>query len=147
MMAGRPVHRLLAPFPIAFLVGALASDLNFWWTGKPFWADAALWLSCGGLLTGAVASAAAVIALRSVEPACRRMPAAAVFGDGLVLLLTLWSVVHRFGDPIDAALPLGFILSAAAVLVLYIDGGIGGELTGRARAAGLARDARASKKR
>jgi uncharacterized membrane protein len=31
---GHPIHPMLVPFPIAFLVGTLAPDLAFWGTGR-----------------------------------------------------------------------------------------------------------------
>jgi uncharacterized membrane protein len=31
---GHPIHPMLVPFPIAFLVGTLATDLVFWGTGS-----------------------------------------------------------------------------------------------------------------
>ena len=43
-VGGHPIHPMLVPFPIAFLIGGFASDLVFWSNGDPFWARAALWL-------------------------------------------------------------------------------------------------------
>jgi CheY-like chemotaxis protein len=47
---------MLIPFPIAFLTGALATDLAYWWTGSPFWPQAAFWLLLAGLATGVLAA-------------------------------------------------------------------------------------------
>ena len=33
-IAGHPIHPMLVPFPIAFLIGALLSDVAFWDTGQ-----------------------------------------------------------------------------------------------------------------
>jgi uncharacterized membrane protein len=36
VIGGHPIHSMLVVFPIAFLVGALATDLAFWGTGDHF---------------------------------------------------------------------------------------------------------------
>jgi uncharacterized membrane protein len=36
-IGGHPIHPMLVPFPIAFLIGGFASDLVFWSSGDPFW--------------------------------------------------------------------------------------------------------------
>ena len=41
-IAGHPLHPMLIPFPVAFLVATLACDLIFWRTGNPAWATASL---------------------------------------------------------------------------------------------------------
>jgi uncharacterized membrane protein len=51
----------LVPFPIAFLVGALATDLALWGTANPFWSSASVWLIGAGLVMGALAAAAGLI--------------------------------------------------------------------------------------
>ncbi len=48
-IAGHPLHAMLIPFPIAFLLGALAADLAAWGTGDAFWTRAALWLAGAGV--------------------------------------------------------------------------------------------------
>ncbi|MBX6368656.1 MAG: hypothetical protein IRZ04_11785, partial [Rhodospirillales bacterium] len=55
-IAGHPIHPMLVPFPIAFLVGALVVDLAFASTGDPFWARAGFWLLLAGIVTGAAAA-------------------------------------------------------------------------------------------
>src|SRR3982750_895204 len=57
-IAGHPIHPMLIPFPIAFLVGALVSDLAFLATGNPFWAQASMWLIGAALVMGALAALA-----------------------------------------------------------------------------------------
>ena len=34
-IAGHPIHPMLIPFPVAFLVATLVCDLIFWRTGGP----------------------------------------------------------------------------------------------------------------
>jgi uncharacterized membrane protein len=125
---------MLIPFPIAFLVGALASDLAFWWTADPFWARASLWLTGAGLVTGALAAIVGLIDFLSIRRV-RELTAGWVhfLGNATALLLTFWSVLHRFGDPVDAVLPLGLIFSAMVAGILGVTGWYGGELAYRYR--------------
>lgn len=47
---------MLVVSPIAFLVGALATDLAFWRTDDHFWALASKWFLAIGMILGALAS-------------------------------------------------------------------------------------------
>ena len=57
-LLGHPIHPMLIPFPVAFLVGTFVSDLVFWRTGNPGWATASLWLLGSALIMGALAAIA-----------------------------------------------------------------------------------------
>src|SRR3712207_9188434 len=57
-IAGHPLHPMLIPFPIAFLVATFVCDLIFWRTGNGAWATATLWLLGAALLMAALAAAA-----------------------------------------------------------------------------------------
>ena len=39
-VAGHPIHPMLIPFPIAFLVATFVSDLIYWQTGNAAWSTA-----------------------------------------------------------------------------------------------------------
>ena len=42
-IAGHPIHPMLIPFPIAFLVTAFVTDLAAWQSGNAAWAVASMW--------------------------------------------------------------------------------------------------------
>jgi uncharacterized membrane protein len=42
-IAGHPIHPMLIPFPLTFLVTVLLCDIVFWATGNPFWTQVAFW--------------------------------------------------------------------------------------------------------
>jgi len=131
---GHPLHPMLVPFPIAFLVGALASDLAFASTSDPFWARASLWLVLAGLVMGVVAAAAGITDFLGDQRVRAHSAAWVHFGgNGLALLLTLWSVLHRWDDPAASVLPLGLILSIVVAGILMVTGWLGGELSYRYR--------------
>ena len=53
-----PIHPMLIPFPIAFLVATLVCDLIFWRTGNGAWSTASLWLLGAALVMAALAAVA-----------------------------------------------------------------------------------------
>src|SRR5438045_1374591 len=55
-IAGHPIQPMLVPFPIAFLVGTLISDLAYAATNDAFWAQASYWLLVGALVMAALAA-------------------------------------------------------------------------------------------
>lgn len=133
-IGGHPLHPMLVPFPIAFLVGALASDLAYWSTADPFWARASVWLAGAGLATGLIAAAAGFTDFIG-DRRVRAHSAAWVHfgGNGVALLLTLWSVLHRIDDSVAGVLPTGLILSLLVAGILMVTGWLGGELSYRHR--------------
>src|ERR687890_2408651 len=57
-IAGHPIHPMLIPFPIAFLVATFVSDLIFWRTGNAAWSTASLYLLGAALIMAALAALA-----------------------------------------------------------------------------------------
>ena len=60
-IAGHPIHPMLIPFPIAFLVSTFVCDLIFWRTGNSAWSTAALYLLGVALVMAALAAVAGLI--------------------------------------------------------------------------------------
>jgi uncharacterized membrane protein len=91
---GHPVHPILVPFPIAFLVGAFASDLAFLGSDDPFWARASAWLIGVGVVMGALAAVAGLTdflgsnRVRSITSAWVHF-----LGNALAMLLAIWNLV------------------------------------------------------
>lgn len=57
-IAGHPLHPMLVPFPVAFLVATLVCDLIFWRTGNTAWSTASLYLLGAALVFVALAGVA-----------------------------------------------------------------------------------------
>lgn len=55
-IAGHPVHPMVIPLPIAFLVATFVCDVIFWRTGAPPWSTASLYLLGAALITAALAA-------------------------------------------------------------------------------------------
>lgn len=127
-----PLHPMLVPLPIGFLVGALIADIAFVATGDGFWARGAFWLLIGGVITGLLAGLAGMIELLGL-PRARAMTSAWIHGLGNVLALALAAVniVVRWGDHVGAVNATGLVLSLIVVVILGVTGWIGGELSYR----------------
>lgn len=127
-----PLHPLLVPLPIGFLVGALVADIAFAASADAFWMRAAFWLLIGGVITGLLAGLAGIIELLGV-PRARAMTSAWIHGLGNVvaLVLALVNVILRWNDPVAPAGATGLVLSLVVVAILVVTGWIGGELSYR----------------
>jgi uncharacterized membrane protein len=131
-IGGHPIHPVLIPFPIAFLIGAFLTDLAYWLTGDPFWARGSFWLVGAGLVGGLLAAVFGLIDFFSIGRAREHLVGWIHFlGNATVLILALASLVVRWAEPTAAVLPWGLVLSAAIASILVVTGWIGGELTFR----------------
>ncbi|HEY8506635.1 MAG TPA: DUF2231 domain-containing protein [Gemmataceae bacterium] len=131
---GHPLHPAMIPFPIAFLTGALATDLAFWGTSDPFWARVSFWLLAAGLVTGAVAAVLGLIDFLTI-PRARNLTVGWVhfLGNAAALVLAAVTLGMRWEDPAAAVLPWGLVLTAAIAVLLAVTGWAGGELSYRHR--------------
>jgi uncharacterized membrane protein len=128
-IAGHPIHALLVPFPIAFLIAVFATDLAWWWLQDPFWARVSLWLAGAGAATGIVAGAFGTAELL-LGPTIRTRVAAWSHFLVAVMLLSVgvanWGV--RLADAEAAILPWGLYLSGLGTALVGVAGWLGGSL-------------------
>ena len=134
-IGGHPIHPMLVPLPITFLIAAFLCDLAFWSTGDPFWARVAVWSVGAGIVGGALAAAAGFTdymgddRVRALHEAHNHM-----IGNVAAMLLAIVSLIIRIiQGPEEAALPWGLLLSALITAILSYTGWLGGELSYRHR--------------
>lgn len=128
-LAGHPIHPMLVAFPIAYLLGALGSDLAFWWSGDPFWARVSLWIIGIGLLMGILAALAGVLDFMLVAEIRRHVTSWSHFLAAVTMLaLTAANWWLRVPDPTQGLLPWGMFLSAVSAVALSFAGWLGGKL-------------------
>ena len=133
-IAGHPIHPMLIPFPVAFLVGALASDLAFWASGREFWAAASTYLLRAAIVMALLAAIAGFTdffgdrRIREISHAWHHM-----LGNLLAVGLAVVNLIIRLDDPSSAILPLGLVLSAAVAAILLFTGWKGWDLVYRHR--------------
>ena len=135
-VAGHPLHPMLIPFPIAFLVATFVCDLAFWQTGNPALSTGALYLLGAALIMAALA---AVVGLADFlgERRIRQLYAAwhHMIGNVIVVLLSLWNWYRRYDGGEAAILPTGLLISLVVVLILLYTGWRGWEMVYKHRVA------------
>lgn len=128
-IAGHPIHPMLIPFPIAFFVAALVSDIVFWRAGGDFWATASFYLIGAAILTALAAALAGFTdffgdrRIRELSHAWQHM-----IGNLAAVGIAVVNFLIRVGDPISAVVPIGLSLSAATGIILVFTGWRGGDL-------------------
>jgi uncharacterized membrane protein len=134
-IAGHPLHPMVIPFPIAFLVSALATDIVFLNTGSEGWARASMWLLGAGI---SMALLAAVLGFTDFmgDRRVRQFREAWLHMIGNLIAVAVAAVnfyIRATGDYVAAVAPSGVTLSAAVVLLLLFNGWMGWELVYRRR--------------
>lgn len=134
-VAGHPLHPMIVPFPIAFLVSALFTDIAYLNTGDAGWAQASMWLLGAGI---SMALLAAVLGLTDFlgDRRVRAHQAAWLHMVGNVIAVAVAAVnfyLRAVGEATAAIAPAGVTLSAAVVLILLFTGWMGWELVYRHR--------------
>ena len=133
-IARHPLHPLLVILPIGCWIGAFVTDLTYVRGGAAHWAYVSTWLILGGLVTAAIAGAAGLIDFLS-EPRIRALRAAwwHLYGNLIVFVLAIVDFMFHFRDGAAAVLDTGIILSGLIVVLLGVNGWLGGELIYRHR--------------
>jgi uncharacterized membrane protein len=135
-IGGHPIHPMLIPFPIVFLLSTLVADIVFWATGNPAWATAAIWLLGAGILTALAAAIAGVIdfmgdqRIRALNDAWQHG-----LGNVIAVLIALFNWYWRYLYGVDGVLPLGLILSVVIAAILGFTAWKGGDLVYKHRVA------------
>lgn len=131
-IAGHPIHPMLIPFPVAFLVATLFCDLAFLRTGSPFWATAAIWLLGGALLFGVLAALAGLTDFLG-EPRIRQLMDAwyHFIGNAVAILLIIVNFYLRYVNGDAAVIPEGLLLSLVVVGIFLFTGWKGWEMVYR----------------
>ena len=132
-IGGHPIHPMIVPFPIGFLVATFVCDLVFWRTQNESWAIASMWLLGAGIVTAALAATIGFIdffgdrRIRGLRDAWLHM-----IGNTIAAVLAIVSFYLRWRYGAAAAvLPWGFLLSTIVFVLLLFNGWKGGELVFR----------------
>ena len=129
-IGGHPIHPMLIPFPIAFLVGAFVTDLLFVLVDQsPGLASASKWLLGAGIVTALLAAVFGLIDFMG-DDRIRRLSHAIqhMIANVSAVVVALINFVIRLGDEAGSIGSLGIYLSLATVLILLFSGWRGGDL-------------------
>ena len=124
---------MLVPFPIAFLTSALVTDIVFWATSNPLWAQASMWLLGAAIVMALVAAIFGFTDFAS-EPRIRELTDAwqHMAGNLIAVVLALINLLLRFSAGAErGALPLGIWISLVTVLLLVFNGWKGWDMVYR----------------
>src|SRR3954454_14071321 len=138
-IATHPLHPMLIPFPVAFLVGALVADLTYLGSGDGFWARGAMWLIGAAIVMALLAAVAGFTDFFS-EPRIRALSDAwyHMIGNLAAVVLAVINFALRYGQGSEAAIkPWGVVLSLVIVAILLFTGWKGWEMVYRHRVAVL----------
>ena len=128
-IAGHPLHPMLVHLPIAALIGLIATDAAFIYTGDDFWARAGLWLSGVGALGGWGAALLGLIELLIV-PRIRHLITGWSHAVIAVMMLSLatfnWSI--RLDGAGDMIWPWGLGISLVTGVLVALAASLGGRL-------------------
>lgn len=132
-VGGHPLHPMIVPFPIAFFVGALGTDILYLAMARPGFAEASIWLIGAGL---AGAALAAVLGLTDFigDRMVRGMRQAwlHMLGNVTAVVLEIVNIAFRAGRGVEASvMPTGLILSIIVAAILVGTGWLGGEMVYR----------------
>ena len=126
-IAGHPLHPMMIHFPVAALLGLVATDIAYLLLADPFWARASLWLAGVGAFGGWVASMAGLVDLLTVG-SIRRKITAWCHAIIAVMMLSLASLnwLLRYAGPeqgMERWAPYLSLLTAALIgLAAYLGG-------------------------
>lgn len=128
-IGGHPIHPMLIHFPVAALVGLIASDIGYWMTEDYFWARASLWLAGIGAFGGWISGMAGLLDLVLV-PRIRRLITAWCHAILAVMMLSLASLnwLLRLDDAAALLVPWGIFLSFITGVLISAAGYLGGQL-------------------
>lgn len=128
-IARHPIHPMVVPFPIAFLLAVVATDVAFLMTGDEFWARASLWLAGGGTGLGFVAGIIGTLELLIIKGIRHRAAGWSHFVVAVMLLAVGFiNWLSRLDDPLQAVMQGGLALSLLGALLVALAGWLGGEL-------------------
>jgi uncharacterized membrane protein len=125
-IAGHPIFRILASFPVACLCCALVTDAIYARTADMFWSDSSDWLLAAGAIFGVCAAFAGIAAFIVDRRALGQSPSwPQVIGSPIVLALAILNNFVHSRDAWTSVVPEGLILSALTVLAILITAWLG----------------------
>jgi uncharacterized membrane protein len=131
-IAGHPLHHMLIVFPVAFLIGALGTDIVFMATQDQFWAQGSYWLLVAGIVTALVAAVPGMVDFVTIDRVRNVWVSWAHMAANLVVVaLALVNVGVRLDDPAAGVQGWGIWLSGIQTALLLFSGWLGGEMAYR----------------
>lgn len=126
-LGGHPIHPMLVPFPIAFFIGALITDIISHWGDPIFWPRMSVVLIGLGII-GALLAAIFGFIDYMTAPLSEGAKKTATTHLALNLIVVVIFIIAFFVRLGDATSTLGYVLTVLGVIVLFFSGYLGGKL-------------------
>ena len=126
-LGGHPIHPVLIPFPIAYFVGALISDIISHWGDPAFWPRMSVALIGMGII-GALLAALFGFIDYLTAPMTADAKKTATSHMILNLLVVALFAIALFIRLDNATATVGYVFTVIGVLVLGASGYLGGKL-------------------
>lgn len=130
-LGSHPIHPMVVPFPIAFLLGAAVSDIVFAASKNPFWAGTSYWLLLAGLVMGAIAAIGGMVDFFTIRRAQNTSGWIHAAGNITAVAIAFVNFLLRLIHPTTSVVPTGITLSIITGVILLITAWFGGELAYR----------------
>jgi uncharacterized membrane protein len=131
-LGGHPLHPMMIPYPVAFLTGALATDIAARQTDDPFWSRASKLLLTAGIVSGVAAGLVGAIDYFTIRRAREKTTGKIhAYGNSAALGLAAASLAARRGTDGEAPSNTAIALSAATAALVGVTGWAGAELSYR----------------
>lgn len=126
-IGGHPIHPMLIPFPIAFFVGALISDIISHWGDPVFWPRMSVVLIGLGIIGALVAALFGFIdyATAPLSEGAKKTATTHMALNLTVVVIFAIAFYLRLGN---ATSTIGYVLTVLGVLILGASGYLGGKL-------------------
>ncbi|MFO1255271.1 MAG: DUF2231 domain-containing protein [Sphingomonadaceae bacterium] len=131
-IGGHPLHPMLVPLPIGFLVAAFVFDLAYWLCEWAMGAYLAAWMIAAGIASALLAALAGLTDFLG-EPRIRALRQAwyHMLANLTAVALSVANLVVHMRDGAAAVLPAGIVLSGLVAALLLFSGWMGGEMVYR----------------
>jgi uncharacterized membrane protein/nitrite reductase/ring-hydroxylating ferredoxin subunit len=127
---GHPIHPILIPFPIAFLIGTLLFDVLHLISGNKSYWQTGEYLEIAGIVSALIAAIPGVIDyFKTVPPNSSGKKRAATHGLINISLVVIFAIAYVLRNNSTVVLIIG--LEAIGVIMLFISGWLGGTLAYR----------------
>ena len=128
-LPGHPIHPMLIHFPVAALLGLVATDVAYMLSNDFFWARAGMWLAGVGAAGGWISGLVGLIDLVTVSR-IRRLITAWCHAVLAVMLLSLASLnwLLRYDDANALIFPWGLYVSLLTAALIAATSYLGGQL-------------------
>jgi uncharacterized membrane protein len=116
---GYSLYRALAPFPVAFFLGALVMDLVYWRAPDAMWETFSVWLITAGLVMMGLSLVAGLIGFVSHRQNPRYKSSwLSSLATAVAFMLAFVNAFVHSRDGYTAVVPDGLILSILVVVIL-----------------------------